>query len=136
MDDRIVLVAILMLFGADFLYSGIREHQIGYWLYKQGKRIEGRIFKIVRKKKGRHGVYYPVINFQLGDKVIVKELSIGSGFGLKYKRGNKITVVYDPDNPEDCEIKDQFRLITMPLIQFVFGFMIISFALSLFIIIL
>ena len=135
MDDRIVLVAILLLMGGDFLRTGIREYQIGYWLYKEGKRIEGRIFKIVRKGKGRHGTYYPVINFQLGEKVILKELAIGSSFGLKYKRGNKITVAYDPDHSEDCEIDDRYRLVTMPLIQFGFGLTLISIALYLLIII-
>ena len=135
MDDRIVLVAILLLMGSDFLRTGIREHQIGYWLYKEGKRIEGRIFKIVRKSKGRHGTYYPVINFQIGEEVILKELTIGSGFGLRYNRGNKITVVYDPDHPEDCEIYDIYRLVTIPLIHFGFSLMLISVVLYLLIII-
>ena len=49
--------------------------------------------------------YFPVIEYNAGDKTIGQKYSIGSGNKDKYKVGDKVDVLYDPNKPEDYLIK-------------------------------
>ena len=50
--------------------------------------------------------YYPVIEYKVGDKTVSKRSEIGYGSKDKYKVGDKIDILYDPNKPEDYIIKN------------------------------
>lgn len=80
---------------------------------------EANIIGIVEDKKAPSGqpkeegsyyelekVYYPVIEFQVEDQTINKKYSVGDS-KITYKIGDKVSIMYDPNKPEDYYIKEE-----------------------------
>lgn len=51
-------------------------------------------------------VYYPVLEYQAGDNTVIKKYSVGDS-KIKYKIGDKVSIFYDPNKPEDYYIKEE-----------------------------
>ena len=49
--------------------------------------------------------YYPVIEYKAGDKRVNKKYNVGYGDKNKYKVGDRVDVLYDPNKVEDYLIK-------------------------------
>lgn len=49
--------------------------------------------------------YYPVIEYKAGDKTISQKYYTGYGNENKYKVGDKVDILYDPNKTEDYLIK-------------------------------
>ena len=67
-----------------------------------------------------------MISFTVEKTEYVKALSICNGFYAEYGKGRTVKVTYDPDDPNDCEIANKMRLVSVPMIQVVAGFAIVS----------
>ena len=50
--------------------------------------------------------YYPVIEYKAGDKTVSKKSETGYGNKDKYKVGDKIDILYDPNKIDDYIIKN------------------------------
>ena len=50
--------------------------------------------------------YFPVIEYKAGDKTVNKRSETGYGSKDKYKVGDNIDILYDPNNPEEYIIKN------------------------------
>ena len=126
MSGEFFLVIWCSWIGGDLLYTGIKEYNIGHWLYHEGARTSGQVIAVTEKHFGRTKRSYPVINFFIGKKEYTNELAIYNGLFTNYTQGRTVDIAYDPDDPNDCEIADKMRLVSVPMILIVAGFAIVS----------
>ncbi|MEN7550760.1 DUF3592 domain-containing protein [Rapidithrix thailandica] len=97
---------ILPLFiGAISLISGIYEVFRRQTLLKYGNKTKGIVFKLEEEiGSGGAVMYFPVMRFTTAKKEwITKKSSTGSSFS-QLKIGDKIEIIYDPENPYNAEI--------------------------------
>lgn len=77
---------------------------------------------IVTKGFGRNAGHYPVIYFEAHNgESITQRLKISVGWTTSYKKNQQVTVVYDPDEPKDCEIRSLRRHVLEPIHTILFG---------------
>ncbi|WP_441708295.1 DUF3592 domain-containing protein [Fulvivirga maritima] len=68
----------------------------------KGKRTMATVNDFALEKN----MYYPVIHYTTdNDEVFIEKLSIGSN-PPKYKKGDKIPIIYSAQNPQDFMIDD------------------------------
>jgi hypothetical protein len=88
------------------MIGGISEASKVYSLETHGDRTNGEVIDIFRSGFGRRASFYPVVQFQTSDNrsVVFKET-----FDFKwpgFKRGDRVEVLYDTNNPEGWAIID------------------------------
>ncbi len=75
-------------------------------LRKEGRETEGIVFDIESSnsynENSNSTTYYPIVRFVTDKQDWITEKSEISGF---YKPGDRVTVVYNPNNPRDFTIK-------------------------------
>ena len=99
-----VVIGIFMLFNSDKLIKRCTiETDAKVVEYKEvienehENRINGEPLKYT---------YYPIIEYKANDRVISKQYQTGSNI-RKYKEGESIIVLYNPDNVEEFIIKGE-----------------------------
>ncbi len=117
--DSYVLIVLVSLVS---LIIGVKFWQKGNLLIETGITTSGTIFK--NNFKGAagfsHGMYYPVVRFLTERKEwITQELSIGRNPPIK--EGSKVTVIYDPEDPTNVDIRSTFRQEILPRILLAIG---------------
>lgn len=105
-------LGVLLLLGAAWAVSSTRT-----WL-AHAVEVEGRVIEMVRPRDSDNTGYLfaPVVRFQTVEGATVEFES-----GLRtnppaYKKGQTVTVLYDPDEPRYAKIRGFFPLWFMPLI--------------------
>ncbi len=113
-----MLVSVLWFLGAGSAYEASREKEASW------TRAEGTVIRLERKRStGRKSgsTYYPVFRFNAADG---QSYEVRSNYGSNppsHKRGEKVSVLYPQDNPDDA-IMDSFgALFLLPLFFAVFG---------------
>jgi len=74
-------------------------------LIENGVTTTGTVIAM-KEKKGRVGyVYRPVVSFQTVDNRTIRLTSSGASYPPKYRVGEQVEVIYDPQEPENAKIK-------------------------------
>lgn len=118
---------ILSIAGLIFIIVGVISYQNSKRLLQNGKKAKGKITDLV-KRSGisndgpvENYYYYPVISFQTpGGQPVSKELNFGSG-PSRYSKGQNVVVIYDPEDPSNCNIHSKLQLFGLPVIFIIFG---------------
>jgi len=103
------------------MLAGVKLWQAGNILINTGQTVKGIVFKNNYKVFGANqGLYFPVVRFLTAkNEWITQELSIGQNPPME--EGKKITLVYDPENPSEVDIKSPFRQEFLPRILVAVG---------------
>lgn len=110
MDTELIVI----LIPCGLLIVGTLLWQKGNHLLTNGKIAEAIIFKNNYQTSRNGGkVYYPVVRF-ITDKQewITQELS--TGYSPAKEEGEKLQVIYDPEDPSKVEINSPLQLIILP----------------------
>ena len=112
MDSSLIIV----LGSLVLLLIGVKLWQQANILVTSGKTAKGIIFKNNFKgTTSSRGLYFPVVRFLTEDKEwITQELSIGQNPPME--EGRKVTVIYDPEDPTNVDIKSTFKQEVLPRI--------------------
>ncbi len=105
----------LFLIGALVAYTDTRM------FIARAVRTEGIVVEMVAGGLGSHITNAPVFTFSDDSGVEYTTLSALDSTPPTYKVGEKITVLYDPDNPTNAKIEGLFGLWGIPLILAAIG---------------
>jgi Protein of unknown function (DUF3592) len=120
---------IALFLGIIFIIIGYSQRKKISELIKIGKSAEGVVMRVVYDPDPNFSAnYYPVIRFVTADKEwITKQHDVGGELNA-YNEGDKLTIIYDPKNPENFIIDDTRSKLIVPLF-IVIGFLAVVFAL-------
>lgn len=116
-----IISGILLLAGA---YLWIK----GDYIILHGTKADSIVVKNIEKKGNSKSVtlYYPVVRFKLENgESFVHEFDFG--ISPPYKKGDKIRVIYDPDDLTNVKVNSTFLLEMLPRLLVsigLFGFII------------
>jgi hypothetical protein len=103
--------------GIAILYIAIRLQFKISRLKKSGLQTEGIIFDVVNRAIPQILPKYPIIRFvTLAQKWITEKYSIGTLSVFPLKKGKKIKVFYNPENPREFIVKSDFNAPTIVLL--------------------
>ncbi|RDC62937.1 DUF3592 domain-containing protein [Adhaeribacter pallidiroseus] len=109
-----LLFAVVSIF---LLVGGIIKIKNGKYLKKQGKRVKGVIYSLVWERD----IYYPVVRFKTTEEVwITKKLNSGTNPSM-HSEGEKVLLLYDPEDPDLVEINSEISLTIIPVISIILG---------------
>ena len=114
---------ILLMVGLVFFYWGIILRRSTGRLLKSGKVAEGVVFDFADSEMTNSQVRYPVIRFVTSDQKWITEKSSTSGFPALQK-GQKVSVLYNPDNPKEFIIRTKMTRFT-PYLIFILATMLL-----------
>ena len=117
----------LSIIGLTCLIAGIIFYRNGKRLLQKGKKTKGKVVDLVK----RSGIsndnpmpnhyYHPIISFETSDgHPVQKELNFGS-HPSRYSKGQSVVVIYDPEDPSDCNVHSKFQIFGPPVICISFG---------------
>jgi len=123
----------MLCIGAASTYVGVLQKRKRAKLLTNGLKAEGEVVELVFGGSTKNStVYYPVIRFLTTEKEpITQKYDIG-GTSNTYHQGDKLNVIYDPQNPLNFIVDDKRSKLAGPLFT-VIGIVILSFELMLFI---
>ncbi len=119
--EEIVIIAIgIALFYLAFKFrSNIKN------IAKNGEQVEGIVFDIVEDNNPQSQAKYPIIRFVTSNKEwITEQYNISTLPGL-FKKGQKLSIVYNPDNPKEFFVKSAINSIA-PILLFALALVIFS----------
>ena len=102
--------------GVVFTFIGIIKWIEFGKILANGIKVQGKVADVIERQTGGDAgyTYYPVLEFTTSeDAVITKKSDIGLS-GNKYKKGQKVEILYQEDDPYNCEINNTFRLVVFP----------------------
>lgn len=121
-----ILEVFLLIIGTTFLVVGARKLQSSIWLRNNGTTTWGYVSAVLKEKKRDSDdylqtYYTPVIAFEThnGEK-IEQKLDISTSLN-EYQEGMDVKVIYDPDDPQDCNIESTNRMIFLPWVFIILG---------------
>jgi len=95
----------LIIVGLALAYFAIRVQFNANKLRKKGIKTDGIIFDTVQSDNPDSGVIYPLVRFVTSkNEWITEKYNVGTTYWL-LKKGQKITVIYNPENPKEFIIK-------------------------------
>lgn len=102
----------VILFGVVFVGIGIFLMLKGNDMAKRcTAKATGTVVEVIEEEEnntddaGYTYMYFPVIEYKAEEQTISQKYSTGDGNQDKYKVGDKVDVLYDPNKPEDYLIK-------------------------------
>lgn len=96
---------LILAVGIALLYGGVKLRLSTQKIGKKGIATEGVIFDIVPSDNADSQANYPLIRFVTAEKEwITEKYSISTMPGFSQK-GQKVTIIYNPDNPKEFFIK-------------------------------
>jgi len=99
--NGIVVIAISVV----FLYVSVNFRYRVNKIAKNGLEAEGIVYDFVAGDNNESNTKYPIIRFVTSKKEWITETyAISSILGF-FKKGQVVTVVYDPDNPKEFFVK-------------------------------
>lgn len=113
---------ILIVIGIAFIAGGNLRDKKYKKLLKTGKQADGVIFELATTHQGN--IDYPVIRF-VTDKQewITKTADIALS---SFKEGDKVTVLYNPANPDDFTIKSATSSLINPLFIIIGALLVVA----------
>lgn len=109
----------IALVGFCFLIIGIHKSKKSSDLKNNGIKVEGVIYSLEQDR--RSGIYYPVVRFRTKEnRWITKKLNFGTN-PPQYAEGEKVSVLYDPDDPENVDFDSSFNLTVAPALFIIIG---------------
>lgn len=92
---------------------------------KNGEQAEGVVFDIVESDNIKSQAKYPIIRFVTSKKEwITEQYNISTLPGL-FKKGQKVTIVYNPDNPKEFFVKSAITSIA-PILAIALAIVILA----------
>lgn len=109
------LLAAGILLGMGVIFAGIAAFIFyqGYVLERDGLQAEGTVIGLVESRDEDGTSYAPVIRFQTQGGREFEFKSSYSSNPPQYKVGQKVTVLYPPDQPGDAQIKGAGNLLAL-----------------------
>lgn len=84
---------------------------------REGKTAKAKVIELVSKTDIRHGhLYYPIVKFTLENGEHIRGQYSDGTMPAAYKKGEEVTVYYQPDQPEDFIIEGQQRMDVLVLL--------------------
>ncbi len=119
--EAIIMIAIsLVLFYAAFAFRQKAKNLSG-----KGIEAEGVVFDIVEGDTTRSLGRYPVIRFLTSQKEwITQEYNIGISPNL-FKKGQKVSVLYNPDDPKEFIIKSASTTV-VPIVAIILALILLG----------
>jgi hypothetical protein len=106
---------IVLFVGIILVVIGFNQKNKISKILNVGISVEGVVMRTERDPSPRSSMYYPVVRFVTADKEwITKQYDVGGQLNA-YKEGDKLTVVYDPKDPENFIIDNTRSKILGPL---------------------
>ncbi|AXY73726.1 DUF3592 domain-containing protein [Paraflavitalea soli] len=90
---------ILPIFGAVFMLIPLVFLFKWRKMNNTGIRTEGTIVEFQRRKNARSA--FPVVTFQTIGNISITKVPDFSSFPTKVKVGDKVSIIYNPDDPND-----------------------------------
>ncbi|PIS31422.1 hypothetical protein COT42_01110 [Candidatus Saganbacteria bacterium CG08_land_8_20_14_0_20_45_16] len=120
----------LIVFSLIFIFIGLGVFYKAYLIYSESKILQdtglsaqGEVLKIVTEKiqesdGGTNTVYYPIVRFEARDKQTIEFKSnlVKSSLTF-YHVGQKVKVVYPPENPQKARIDSFSNLWLGPILM-------------------
>jgi sugar-specific transcriptional regulator TrmB len=121
--NGIIVIAISIA----FLYVSFNfRHRVNK-IAKNGLEVEGIVYDFIAGDNNQSNTKYPIIRFVTSKKEWITETyGIGSILG-SFKKGQVVTVVYNPDNPKEFFVKSAITsyaistAMILGIIMFAFG---------------
>jgi len=119
MSNQTSLELLSFFGGAILIFIGIFNITRRRKLLKVGITTEATVVSLrkdIFNNSGANTLYYPTIEYTAEtNKTISREYTVGTN-PSKYKEGDKLTIIYDPDNVESFIINDSPTKIIWPII--------------------
>lgn len=120
---EIIIMALAVIIPTSI---GIALYRRGKHLLKYGKTSKGKVVDLKKKHNGSNyrSYYHLAILFKTEEgQEIRKELIFGYNQS-KYKIGDEIDIIYDPQYPTRCRRNSRTRLVRFPLMLLTLGLII------------
>lgn len=105
-----LIVSLGLLIAAFYLYQNSS-------MFLEGAvTTEGTVIELVRSSSEDSITYRPVVQFTPQNNSAMKFLSVTGSNPPAYSPGQRVEVLYDPDNPANAKLKSFFSLWGAPLI--------------------
>ena len=98
------LVGIGMLAGAFYLYGSTRD------FLAEAATADATVVELARSRSSDSTTYKPVVQFTSRDGQAIEFISSTGSNPPSYSRGEKVEVLYRPDDPQDARINGFFSL--------------------------
>jgi len=121
----------LMLMGATICFIMIRSRSKKKHLYKYGQRTEAIVINIKVSDLKNDKSKYPVVQFSTATQETITATSTEGFFSSPIKKGKKVIVMYNKENPNDFMIqlpKEKMTFITVVVagsLFFLTGFLLL-----------
>lgn len=84
---------------------------------RQGKVVRGKVVDVILESHIQRGcLYYPIVKFTLENGEHIRGQYSDGTMPAAYKKGEEVTVYYQPDQPEDFIIEGQQRMDVLVLL--------------------
>ena len=115
----------LIAMGTAFFYFAYKSRLSTHKFAKKGIEVEGVIFDIAPSNNVDSRAYYPLIRFVTAKKEwITEEYGISTMLG-GFKKGQKVTVIYNSDNPKEFFVKSPITSL-VPIIVLILAIIILA----------
>lgn len=103
------------LFGLAWIIVGIYLWRRSEHLLRNGVKTHGVIYKFAEQAGMDSGLIHPVVSFKTVEKQIwiTQKLNIGTTPSM-YKIGQKVTMIYDPEDPTKVTLVSSFLNVWVP----------------------
>lgn len=115
---------LIILAGLAVFYFGLTLQRSIARLQKTGKPSVGIVFDFADSDMSDSNVKYPIIRFVTLDQQWVTEKYNFSGLPGSFKKGQKVTVWYNPDNPKEFTIQSS-TTVAAPIFVFAVAVLIV-----------
>ena len=120
MEALIIIAISIALFYGAFQFR-LKTKKISV----KGVEAEGIVFYIVESDNINSHANYPVIRFLTSEKEwITEEYDISAGPNL-FKKGQRVSVIYNPDNPREFFIKSESTIL-MPVLAIILAVILLA----------
>jgi|SRR5579871_3707995 len=124
-----IVIGILLLIG--YYLNSNRSKEI----FENGIEVEGIVFEFVQDQSFFNDINnnssYPVIRFLTKEKKWITARPIEELSSIFFKTGEKVTVIYNRDNPEEFILKTKLTPKGVSYILLIVGFCILGYGLFL-----
>lgn len=118
----------MLIVGIAITIIAIKTLIKGNYIRKNGLSAEGIVYDLTHNSTISVNLQLPIIRFVTHDQHwVTKEAKIGLPYGM-YKRGQKIKVIYDKDEPTEFVIISTSSIL-IPYILLVAGCVLLAFSL-------
>jgi hypothetical protein len=102
-------VIIMFGVGLALLYFAFTFRRTAKKLTKNGRETEGVVFDIIESNNLDNQIKYPIIRFVTTEQTwITEQYNISTLLG-SFKKGQKVVVIYNPDNPREFIVKSKMN---------------------------